>query len=158
MQFLTVFLQNSSCKWSIFTRTCVPVQTELNWLRPAWFHRFFWVFFFMEWSNCNWKSGFFWSSPVSVWFFSGSMDWTFKPYPQALLIWWNVTLVPGHRSSWQNHPIVSIGQSRLALISKRRQSLLHCVKKWYSLPYLNLLLTTRNNAPSPPWLCIRLLE
>ena len=40
----------------------------------------FFGFFFMEWSNCNWKSGFFCSCPVSVWFFSGSMYWTFNPY------------------------------------------------------------------------------
>ena len=26
------------------------------------------------------KVPFFWSSPVSVWPFSGSMDWTFNPY------------------------------------------------------------------------------
>ena len=30
--------------------------------------------------NCNWKSSFFQSSPVSVQFFSGSMDQTFKHY------------------------------------------------------------------------------
>lgn len=34
-----------------------------------------------ESSNCNWKSGFLQSSPVSVRFFSGPMDWTFKHYP-----------------------------------------------------------------------------
>ena len=73
MQFLTILLQNS-CKWSVFTRT-----TQVQ-FKPVRFHQFFSVFFFMEWLNCNWKSSFFWSSPVSVQFFSGSMDWTFNPY------------------------------------------------------------------------------
>ena len=77
MQFLTVFLQNSY-KRSIFTRT-----TQV-WFKPVRFHWFFLVFFFMEWLNCNWKSGFFQSSLASVRFFSSSMDWTFNPYHQFM--------------------------------------------------------------------------